>query len=231
MKADLVISNIGQLVTCASGRKPEAWAAHDVDVGLSRMAALLLSRERSPRSAHRTRSPQQLFLPTQSIDAGGKVVCPGFVDPHTHIVWAGDRLDEFELKIKGADYLEILAAGGGILSTVSKTLERRRFDELVETGLRRLDKMLACGTTTVEIKTGYGLDTDTELKDAPRHRGTRQSASHRHCANISCCARCAIVNSRDDADGYVALICDEMLPRAWDWYETSHFFDRRPVLC
>ena len=97
------------------------------------------------------------------IDSDGDVICPGFVDPHTHIVFAGDRVDEFELKIKGADYLEILANGGGIISTVRQT-RAASVDDLVEQSRKRLDKMLACGTTTVEIKTGYGLDTETEIK-------------------------------------------------------------------
>jgi imidazolonepropionase len=89
------------------------------------------------------------------IDAKGKVVCPAFVDPHTHIVFAGNRLNEFELKIQGADYLEILKNGGGIISTVKQT-RAADLDSLVEQSRRRLDKMLACGTGTTEIKTGYG---------------------------------------------------------------------------
>ena len=97
------------------------------------------------------------------VDAGGRVVCPGFVDPHTHIVFAGDRLNEFELKIKGADYLEILANGGGIISTVKNTRDAGVVELVTQSGVR-LDKMLRCGTTTVEIKTGYGLDLETELK-------------------------------------------------------------------
>ena len=99
----------------------------------------------------------------EQFDANGKVVCPGFIDPHTHIVFAGDRLNEFELKIKGADYLEILAGGGGIISTVRQT-RLASVQDLVSQARVRLDKMLACGTTTVEIKTGYGLDTETEMK-------------------------------------------------------------------
>lgn len=97
------------------------------------------------------------------IDAGGRVVMPGFVDPHTHVVFAGDRANEFERRIAGATYMEIMNAGGGIMSTVRAT-RAASVDELVDQTRARLDRMLAHGTTTAEAKTGYGLDTPTELK-------------------------------------------------------------------
>ena len=81
---------------------------------------------------------------------------PGFVECHTHIVFAGDRINEFELRIKGADYLEILESGGGIVSTVEMT-RKASLDELVEQSRKRLDQMLELGVTTCEVKTGYGL--------------------------------------------------------------------------
>lgn len=98
-----------------------------------------------------------------TLDASGKVVCPGFVDAHTHIVYAGDRAAEFELRIKGATYMEIMAAGGGIVSSV-KQVRAASVEQLVEETRARLDAMLRLGTTTVEIKTGYGLDAASELK-------------------------------------------------------------------
>ncbi|HRP62282.1 MAG TPA: imidazolonepropionase [Phycisphaerales bacterium] len=97
------------------------------------------------------------------VDAGGCVVMPAFVDCHTHACWAGDRFDEFELRLGGASYLDILKAGGGIMSTV-RAVRAVDEDELVELLLTRLARMAALGTGTVEIKSGYGLDTDTELK-------------------------------------------------------------------
>lgn len=160
------------------------------------------------------------------IDAERKVVSPGFVDPHTHIVWAGDRLDEFELKIKGADYLEIFAAGGGILSTVTKT-RAASVEELVDSGMKRLDKMLACGTATVEIKTGYGLETDTELKMLR----VIEELDKRHPIDIVptfLAAHAVPGEFKDNGDGYVSLVCDEMLPRAWNWYQSSLFAGRVP---
>lgn len=97
------------------------------------------------------------------IEAAGRVVTPGLIDCHTHACWAGDRLDEWELKLKGAAYLEILAAGGGIMSTV-RAVRRASQEELTESLLARLHAMLAQGTTTAEVKSGYGLSTEAELK-------------------------------------------------------------------
>jgi imidazolonepropionase len=99
----------------------------------------------------------------QTIDADGRVVMPGFVDPHTHVVFAGDRANEFERRIAGATYMEIMNAGGGIMSTVRATREAS-VDELVAQTRARLDRMLAHGTTTAEAKTGYGLETQAELR-------------------------------------------------------------------
>ncbi len=97
------------------------------------------------------------------LDAGGRVCMPGFVDAHTHALWVGSRLDEFQMQLAGAAYLEVLAAGGGIMSTVRAV--RAASDEELETTLRaRLDRLLRAGTTTVEVKSGYGLSTEAELR-------------------------------------------------------------------
>src|SRR5262249_36948287 len=116
--------------------------------------------------------------------------------------------------------------GGGILSTVAKT-RAASCEELVELGLYRLDKMLACGTTTAEIKTGYGLDTDTELKKLR----AIEELDKAHAIDIVptfLAAHAVPSEYKNDLEGYVDLICDEMLPRAWDWYEHSHLIGRVP---
>jgi imidazolonepropionase len=97
------------------------------------------------------------------IDATGCTVLPGFVDPHTHVVFGGDRRDELRRRLAGATYADIAADGGGIVSTVRATRAASE-DELVAATSARLDQMLRCGTTTCEAKSGYGLETDTELK-------------------------------------------------------------------
>jgi imidazolonepropionase len=97
------------------------------------------------------------------VDAAGCTVVPGFVDPHTHVVFAGDRREELRRRLAGATYAEIAAGGGGILSTVRATREASE-DELADATRVRLDQMLACGTTTCEAKSGYGLQADAELK-------------------------------------------------------------------
>ncbi|HHW99599.1 MAG TPA: amidohydrolase family protein, partial [Firmicutes bacterium] len=100
---------------------------------------------------------------TQLIDAAGKAVLPGFVDPHTHLVFAGWRERELAMKLEGKSYLEILAAGYGILSTVKAT-RAASVQELAALATKTLDRMLLHGTTTVEAKSGYGLTTDSEIR-------------------------------------------------------------------
>ena len=97
------------------------------------------------------------------VDAAGCTVVPGFVDPHTHVVFGGDRREELRLRLAGATYAEIAAGGGGILSTVRATREASE-DDLAAATSARLDQMLRCGTTTAEAKSGYGLQPDAELK-------------------------------------------------------------------
>jgi imidazolonepropionase len=99
----------------------------------------------------------------ERLDVSGKVVMPGFIDPHTHAVWAGDRAAEFEMRLEGKTYLEILQAGGGIISTVRATREAG-LENLMEQTRTRLWQMFYHGSTTVEVKTGYGLETEAELR-------------------------------------------------------------------
>src|SRR5438477_12441779 len=96
------------------------------------------------------------------IDAGGKVVLPGFVDAHTHLVFAGNRLDDFERRARGETYEQLAKAGGGIWSTVEKTRAASE-DELFRLAKTRVDWFLKCGTTTIEAKSGYGLTVADEL--------------------------------------------------------------------
>ncbi|MEJ7849685.1 MAG: imidazolonepropionase [Pyrinomonadaceae bacterium] len=223
MKANLIIHNAGQLLTCAPGGSPKRGLAM-TDVGVIDDGSVAINGGKIV-GVGRSQDIARQFQAATIIDVEGKVVTPGFVDCHTHIVYAGDRLNEFELKIKGADYLEILEKGGGIISTVKHTREAR-LDELVKQGLKRLDKMLACGTTTAEIKTGYGLDTATEMKMLV----AIAELDIIHAIDIVptfLAAHAVPPEFKGNAEAYVDLICGEMLPMAWDWYVGSHFFAKK----
>ncbi|ADB62881.1 imidazolonepropionase (plasmid) [Haloterrigena turkmenica DSM 5511] len=145
---------------------------------------------------------------TDAVDAAGKTVLPGFVDPHTHAVFAGDRADEFTAKLKGAEYQDILEEGGGILRTVRATREASR-DRLVESLLARLDVMLAHGTTTVEVKSGYGLDVETEMKMLE----AIGEAADRHPIDVVPTFMGAhAVPDDTDTDAYIDRVVEEQLP-------------------
>ena len=169
------------------------------------------------------------FESANVFDAQGKSVCPGFVECHTHIVYAGNRLDEFELKIKGADYLEILKAGGGILSTVGAT-RKASLGNLIEDSRNRLDKLLALGVTSCEVKTGYGLDTENELKilaailelDKTHPIDLIPTLLAAHAIPIAD-FRMGNADLSDEqiADIYTDLICNEMLPKVWGFYQNQ----------
>ncbi|MFC1959944.1 imidazolonepropionase [Chloroflexota bacterium] len=151
----------------------------------------------------------------QIIDAQDCLVTPGLVDPHTHFVWAGDRAVEFERRIAGASYQEIMAEGGGIAYTTRAT-RAASLDELVTIGLQRLDIALRHGTTTVEIKTGYGLDTVTEIKMLKAI--ALLDAEHPVRVVPTFLGAHAIPPEfADDSDAYVDLILNEMLPAVVAW--------------
>ena len=144
------------------------------------------------------------------IDVAGRVVLPGFVDPHTHLIFAGSRAEEFEMRLAGATYQQISHAGGGILSTMRATRAASE-DELLEAGRQRLDRLLAHGTTTVEVKSGYGLTIDDELKCLRAVH--RLSASHDVDLIPTFLGAHAVPPEHSrDPDAYVRFLIDEMLP-------------------
>lgn len=152
-----------------------------------------------------------------TLDAGGRVVLPGFVDPHTHLVWAGDRAAEFELRLQGRTYLEILAAGGGIISTVRAT-RQAGLDNLLEQTRRRAAAMFRHGTTTAEAKTGYGLETTSELiqLDALLRLDAEGPLE---LAPTFLGAHAIAPEFKNDPDAFTALICNEMLPAVRRWWD------------
>jgi imidazolonepropionase len=148
----------------------------------------------------------------EMIDASNRVVMPGFVDPHTHLVFAGSREDEFELRLKGATYMEIMAAGGGIMSTVRATRAATLL-QLIAQSRERLDRMLAHGTTTAEVKSGYGLNVDDELKmlEAIRQLDVTHPVD---LVPTFLGAHAVPVEFKGRAEEYVEVVINEMLPLA-----------------
>jgi imidazolonepropionase len=152
--ASLVIRHIGELVTNDE--------AHGGLLGIIDDAAVVASKGIITWVGTPDDLPDDIEG-IQSIDAGGAAIVPGFVDAHTHAVFAGERSGEFALRMAGASYEEILAAGGGIYSTVEAT-RGASLSDLVSASVPRIDHMLTSGTTTAEVKSGYGLDIETEMK-------------------------------------------------------------------
>jgi len=162
MNGNIIIKNSSQLVTCSGF---EVRQGKDMsDLKIIKDGAVVIE-EGIIRSVGKTGDVLSDFDESrfEVIDAGGKAVLPGFVDSHTHFVFGGYRAEEFSWRLRGDSYMEIMERGGGIINTVIATREAKK-DELIEAGRKRLDSMLSFGVTTVEGKSGYGLDYDTELK-------------------------------------------------------------------
>jgi len=155
-----------------------------------------------------------------AIQATGQAVIPGFVDSHTHALFAGDRSDEFAAKLRGKRYQEILAEGGGILRTV-RAVRDASDERLLANLLSHLDEMLAHGSTTVEVKSGYGLDTETEL----RMLDIIRRADERHPVDLVPTYMGAhAVPEGADADAYVDSVVDEQIPAVAD-QDVAEFVD------
>jgi imidazolonepropionase len=228
MKVDLLIYNAAELVTCASPAGPKRGKAM-AEVGLIVNGAVAVA-DGEIVAVGPTAELQADYEGRTTIDAAGQVVCPGFVDPHTHVVYAGDRVAEFELRIRGATYMEIMEAGGGIISTMRAT-RAATVEQLVAETRPRLDAMLALGTTTVEVKTGYGLDTGSELTmlraiaalDAVHPAGLIPTFLGAHAIPPEYKGR---------TDEYVELVVEAMLPAVAEWYHDSPFAVRHtPLFC
>ena len=145
----------------------------------------------------------------ERIDCAGRWITPGLIDCHTHLIYAGDRSHEFELRLRGASYDEIARAGGGILSTMRATRAASE-EALVDSALRRLDALIAEGVTTVEVKSGYGLDLDTERKQL---RAARALARRRPVTIVTTFLGAhALPPEAASADAYIDLVCTEMIP-------------------
>jgi imidazolonepropionase len=215
---DLLITHAGQLITCASDGPKRGEAMRDV--GMIQDGAVAV-KDGVILEVGESAALEARYDARHTLDARGRVVMPGFVDAHTHVVYAGDRLHEFEMRIQGATYMEIMAAGGGIVSTM-RAVREASIDHLVEETRRRLDVMLALGTTTVEVKTGYGLSTEAELKLLEAIARLDQT----HPATLIPTflgAHAVPPEFKGRTDDYIDLVVEEMIPAAAAWYAASPF--------
>jgi imidazolonepropionase len=210
-RADFLIEHADMVATCA-GPAPrcgpaqrEITALRDATVA-ARDGRIVFVGPAGALPAQVDVQPDALW-----VDARGCTVVPGFVDPHTHLVYAGDRRDELRRRLAGATYADIAAAGGGIARTVAATRAASE-DDLVRGGRPRLDEMAASGTTTCEVKSGYGLTLESELRQLRAIRGLDAG----HALDLVATflgAHDVPPEYRDRPDDYVALVVDEMIPK------------------
>ena len=208
----ILFHNISQLITVAGGpqrgltlgklgmiEQGAIVCEDEVIVAVGDEAELL---ERFPQADH--------------VDLRGRSVVPGFVDPHTHLIWAGDRAGEFEMRLQGKSYMEIMAAGGGILATLTAT-RKASLEQLVEEARNRADIAFAYGTTTIEAKTGYGLDIETELRQLEAILELDRTAPI-DIVPTYMGAHAIPPEYKGDTPGYTRFLCDQALPVTKQWW-------------
>mgnify|MGYP006274077139 CR=1 FL=1 len=211
MKADLLIKN-GQTVTVAGTMGPVAGTAMDnLEVLEKGWLAVKGAEIIAVGTEEEVKSQVEIGDKTRVIDAAGKVVTPGLIDPHTHVIFGGSREDEFVMRIQGASYMEIMEAGGGILNSVQGTRSASK-EELIELGRTRLDWMLETGTTTVESKSGYGLNLETEMKQL-RAANKLEKDHPMDLVHTFLGAHAWPEEYKEDHAGYIKELIEEMLPK------------------
>ncbi|KAA6462112.1 imidazolonepropionase [Acidobacteria bacterium AB60] len=209
--AKLAIVNIGQLLTLAGPKRPRV-GAELRDVGIIEGASMLVEDDRIVAIGKCADLQDRIEGAIQVIDADGRCVTPGLVDAHTHLVFAGNRADEFERRIGGATYQAIAAEGGGIRRTVQRTRAASE-DELLSTARRYRDWMLRGGTTTLEAKSGYGLELEAELRILRVIRLLNEEGPVRMVPTLLAAHTVPAEYASRRAD-YVRLVIEEMIPAA-----------------
>jgi len=209
---DLAVVNCRQLVTLAGPARART-GAEMRELAIVTDGALLARDGRIARVGTRAEIERAITPGTEVVDAGGRIVLPGFVDAHTHPVFAGNRADEFEERAAGATYAEIAACGGGIRSTVRRTREASEAD-LLAAARRYRAWFLRGGTTTIEAKSGYGLALEAELKIL---RVIRQLGAERSLRTVGTFLGAHEVPEEyaGRRHEYIRLLVEEMLPAVW----------------
>jgi imidazolonepropionase len=207
---ELAVLNCSQLVTLAGPARPRT-GAEMRQIGVIPDGALLVRDGRVQAAGSRAEVEPQLSPGAQVVDAGGRIVLPGFVDAHTHPVFAGTRAGEFERRVEGATYEQIAASGGGIRYTVRSTRQAPEVD-LLAAARRYREWFLRGGTTTIEAKSGYGLSLDAELKILHAIRQLGAEGSLRYVPTFLG-AHEVPDEYRGRIEAYVQVVAEEMLPR------------------
>jgi len=210
----MLIHSASQLLTLAGG--PQHGHALG-KLGIIENGAVIV-RDEKILAVGTTDELRNAYPDEPTLDSSNCVLMPGFVDPHTHVIWAGDRANEFEMKMGGMAYLDILAKGGGIISTVKAT-RTASLETLIAQTRPRLLRMFAHGTTTAEAKTGYGLQTATELRllkallalddEGPLDLAITFLGAHAIAPEF-----------KDNSQGYTDEVVNTMLPMLKEWWET-----------
>jgi imidazolonepropionase len=229
---ELAVLNCSQVVTMAGPNRPRV-GAEMRELAIIPDGALLVRDGYIAAVETRADIERRLGPETEVIDAGGRSVTPGFVDAHTHLVFGGNRADEFELRCSGVTYQQIAQQGGGILSTVRRTRAANE-DELLAIAQKHAFWFLRAGTTTIEAKSGYGLDVETELRILRVVRRTAETTPLR-CVPTFLGAHEVPEEFRGHTSDYVRLVVEEMLPLVaaeklasyCDVFCEPHIFDLR----
>lgn len=211
MEADLIIKNIGTLATLKGPRRARG-GREQGDIGILKDAVVAVKGDRiiyvgSGNLSEDVKTNETTLI----LDAGGKIVTPGLIDSHTHLVHGGSRENELSMKLKGAKYMDILSAGGGIHSTMRATRSMSS-EDLYNQARNSLDRMLSFGVTTVEGKSGYGIeDIETELKQLE----VAERLNKDHAVDVVSTfmgAHAIPLSFKDDTEGFVKKIIQEMIP-------------------
>ncbi len=210
MRADIIIKNIGKLATMAGSNKPRI--KEDMsNIEILEDAYVAIKNERFIEIGTGESYKKLVGEETIIEDAKGLLVTPGLIDAHTHLVHGGSRENEFSKKLEGVPYIEILKSGGGILSTVNATRNSTE-EELYEKAKKSLDRMLEFGVTTVEAKSGYGLNLETEVKQLE----VAKKLDENHPVDLVHTflgAHAIPLQYKDNHDEYIRILIEDMMPK------------------